>query len=119
MRAFCQCTCLHDLFIKCHVFSPSSPSKKDIAEQIWLGVTYQPQGNRWLQPNGEIANISSESLWWSHDTLNQSTVSEYDCITMNTSNYMLENRDCSEKIAAGMICKIPNTGMYMLILSAV
>nr|XP_022336086.1 uncharacterized protein LOC111132555 [Crassostrea virginica] len=28
---------------------------------------------------------------------------------MNTSNYLLENRDCSEKIAAGMICKVPNT----------
>ena len=97
----------------------SSPSKKDIAEQIWLGVTKQPEGNRWIQPNGEIANISSETLWWSHDTLNQSTVSEYDCITMNTSTYLWENRDCSEKIAAGMICKIPNTGRYMLLPSAV
>lgn len=83
-------------------------SRTNFPEQIWLGVTDELVENEWRQTNGDIANITSYTSWWSPEALSKTNTKETNCIAMNTTSYLWERRNCFEKITGGIVCRRVN-----------
>ncbi|XP_048746712.2 uncharacterized protein LOC125659167 [Ostrea edulis] len=86
--------------------------RTNFPEQIWLGVTDELVENEWRQTNGDIANITSYTSWWSPEALSKTNTKETNCIAMNTTSYLWERRNCFEKITGGIVCRRVNNPRF-------